>query len=122
MEYKNSYLADSVYNHNAGGLVGGYPVMHVIDSQNTENKMLGGSTEIGASRFENLVVPIGLTSAFYGGENAKKQRQKAKDMGCIDDDMFDRLFGMVTVNEKANQRTTKKHMPFLFKNQSKKRK
>lgn len=123
MEYKKSFAEENVYHHNEGGLVGGYPVMHLIDSQNAENKILGGSTEIGASRFENLVVPLGLTSAFYGGEHAKKH--KTKDMGCIDDEMFDKLFGMITVNDgmnKSNSRTTKKRMPIVFKNQSKKNK
>ena len=41
-------------------VVGGYPINKLINIENNARSMLGGSNNIGTSRFDGLVVPIGL--------------------------------------------------------------
>ena len=117
MKYLNSFLEDCAFETH-DGLVGGYPVNHIITMQNKENKILGGSTEIGASRFENLVIPIGLSSTFHGG--SEKLKTKNQNMGCIGDEMFEKLFSMV--KPVSNTGITRKRNPNQIKNHSKKNK
>lgn len=122
MNYSNSFLEDCKFETH-DGLVGGYPVNHIIRMQNIENKILGGSTEIGISRFENLVIPMGLSSFHGGSDRLKQKKQNINDAGCISDELFEKLFGMVSIKKPStNIKNTRKQKLVHIKNHSKKNK
>ena len=91
-------------------VVGGYPINNLINIENNTRSMLGGSNSIGTSRFNGLVVPIGLAvdpiSIFGGCSQLPNIKMVNKDE-TIDDNLFNMLFGKVKHNN-GNNKTKKK--------------
>lgn len=104
-EFQNNiFRKDIAGNH----IVGGFPLTNLIKNENRERITLGGSTQIGLSRFDGLVVPLGLTvNHSMDGGCSQLSKIKIKNInGIVDDKLFDTLFG--NVNRKTSNNKTKK--------------
>ena len=91
-------------------VVGGYPINNLINIENKERSMLGGSNNIGTSRFDGLVVPIGLavdSKYILGGCSQLPKIKMINKDETIDDYLFNMLFGKVKHNNGINK--TKKN-------------
>ena len=89
---------------------GGYPITNLINNKNEETIMLGGSNKIGISRFDGLVVPIGLMlndTTSNGGCTQLSNIKLVNTGEIINDDLFDKLFNTVKKNNKDNNKTRK---------------
>ena len=75
--------------------------------------MLGGTNNIGTSRFDGLVVPIGLAvdpKTILGGCSQLSNIKMINKDETIDDNLFNVLFGKVKYNNGNNKtRKIKKH-------------
>jgi hypothetical protein len=94
-------------------VVGGYPINNLINIENNERSMLGGTNNIGTSRFDGLVVPIGLAvdpKTNLGGCSQLSNIKMINKDETIDDNLFNVLFGKVKYNNGNNKtRKIKKH-------------
>lgn len=94
-------------------VVGGYPINNLINIENNERSMLGGTNNIGTSRFDGLVVPIGLAvdpKTILGGCSQLSNIKMINKDETIDDNLFNVLFGKVKYNNGNNKtRKIKKH-------------
>ena len=91
-------------------VVGGYPINMLINIENNARSMLGGSNSIGTSRFDELVVPIGLavdSKYILGGCSQLPNIKMVNKDETIDDNLFNMLFGKVKHNN-GNNKTKKK--------------
>jgi len=91
-------------------VVGGYPINKLINIENNARSMLGGSNNIGTSRFDGLVVPIGLavdSKYILGGCSQLPKIKMINKDETIDDNLFNMLFGKVKHNNGINK--TKKN-------------
>ena len=91
-------------------VVGGYPINNLINIENNTRSMLGGSNSIGTSRFNGLVVPIGLAvdpKSIFGGCSQLPNIKMVNKDETIDDNLFNMLFGKVKHNN-GNNKTKKK--------------
>lgn len=86
-------------------IVGGYPITNMINNENIERKLLGGSNQVGISRFDGLVVPIGLTvnPQITGGCSQLSKINLKNINEIVDDRMFATLFGNVSHNTASNK-------------------
>ena len=104
-------IQDYIFRKDMTGdnVFGGYPINNLINIENNNRFMLGGSNSIGTSRFDGLVVPIGLsvdpTSIFGGCSQIPNIKIVNKDE-TIDDNLFNILFGKVKHNN-GNNKTKK---------------
>tara|TARA_B110000879_G_scaffold152275_1_gene197154 strand:- start:3562 stop:3912 length:351 start_codon:yes stop_codon:yes gene_type:complete len=93
-------------------VTGGYPINNLITTENNIHSMLGGSNDIGTSRFDGLVVPLGLSvdpTTLYGGCSQLSNIKMINNNEIIDDKIFNELFGKVKHNnDKAKTRKNKK--------------
>jgi hypothetical protein len=102
MEIADSIVNSYIFNTTSDGMMkGGYKIQ--------DEKMIGGGTSgVGLSRFENLVVPIGLVhtpnKTLISGIKPKESEQDV-----ISDEMFDKLFSSVLHTKKSSNSRTKKH-------------
>lgn len=90
-------------------VVGGYPINNLINIENNERFMLGGSNIIGTSRFDGLVVPIGLAvdpNLTLGGCSQLSNIKLVNKDDIVDDNLFNVLFGKVKHNN-GNNKTKK---------------
>lgn len=90
-------------------ITGGYPINKLIHMENSERSMLGGSNTIGTSRFDGLVVPLGLSvdpTTLYGGCSQVSPIKMINNNEIIDDKFFNELFGKVKHNN-GNNKTRK---------------
>ena len=90
-------------------VVCGYPINNLIKIENNERSMLGGSNNIGTSRFDGLVVPIGLAvdpKMTLGGCSQLTNIKMVNKDETIDDNLFNVLFGKVKHNN-GNNKTRK---------------
>ena len=90
-------------------VVGGYPINNLINIENNTRSMLGGSNSIGTSRFNGLVVPIGLAvdpKSIFGGCSQLPNIKMVNKDETIDDNLFNMLFGKVKHNN-GNNKTKK---------------
>ena len=90
-------------------VVGGYPINKLINIENNARSMLGGSNNIGTSRFDGLVVPIGLAveqKSILGVCSQLKNIKMINKDETIDDNLFNMLFGKVKHNN-GNNKTKK---------------
>ena len=90
-------------------VVGGYPIKKLINIENNARSMLGGSNNIGTSRFDGLVVPIGLavdSTDMLGGCSQLPNIKMINKDETIDDNLFNMLFGKVKHNN-GNNKTKK---------------
>lgn len=106
------------YIFNSEGKVGGYPISNLIDEYNETNKILGGGDVLNADyvnykRFENLVMPIGLTSfsindfpnQIGGYQPSQKSKSKSTIEGSIDPDVHNRFIKEISVEKYRNRKT-----------------
>ena len=90
-------------------VVGGYPINDLINVENNERLMLGGSNDIGTSRFDGLVVPVGLavdSKSILGGCSQLSNIKMINNNEILDDNFFNELFGKVKHNT-GNKKTRK---------------
>ena len=90
-------------------VVGGYPINNLINIENNTRSMLGGSNSIGTSRFDGLVVPIGLAvdpKSIFGVCSQLPNIKMVNKDETIDDNLFNMLFGKVKHNN-GNNKTKK---------------
>jgi len=90
-------------------VVGGYPINNLINIENNTRSMLGGSNSIGTSRFNGLVVPIGLAvdpKSIFGRCSQLPNIKMVNKDETIDDNLFNMLFGKVKHNN-GNNKTKK---------------
>jgi len=90
-------------------VVGGYPINNLINIENNERSMLGGSNDVGTSRFDGLVVPIGLAvdpKTILGGCSQLSNIKTINKDETIDENLFNVLFGKVKHNN-GNNKTRK---------------
>jgi len=90
-------------------VVGGYPITNLINVENNERLMLGGSNDIGTSRFDGLVVPVGLavdSKSILGGCSQLSNIKMINNNEILDDKFFNELFGKVKHNT-GNKKTRK---------------
>jgi len=90
-------------------VVGGYPINDLITAENTSHSMLGGSNHIGTSRFDGLVVPIGLAVdpiSIMGGCSQLSNIKMINNNEILNDNLFNELFGKVKHNT-GNKKTRK---------------
>lgn len=90
-------------------VVGGYPINNLINIENNERSMLGGSNDIGTSRFDGLVVPIGLAvdpKTILGGCSQLSNIKTINKDETIDENLFNVLFDKVKHNN-GNNKTRK---------------
>ena len=90
-------------------VVGGYPINDLINVENNERSMLGGSNDIGTSRFDGLVVPVGLavdSKSILGGCSQLSNIKMINNNEILDDNFFNELFGKVKHNT-GNKKTRK---------------
>jgi hypothetical protein len=87
-----------------GGNIAGMPVSKY-------NNITGGASDVynREERLDGLVVPIGLIQ--YNQLNGREpivQYKQIKEIGVINDDLFDALFDGVKHNKKSHNKTEKK--------------
>jgi hypothetical protein len=90
------------YIYNETSKLGGYPMLEIVNKEINKQNLLGlNNSELGTKKFENLVIPIGLLSFsndYYmkGGEHEKKHIIKEKIHGHIDNELFNKVFDLIT--------------------------
>ena len=97
----------------SGSSVSGYPLTRFIADQNTLNNsagLTGGNLSVGGkSRFEGLVIPSGLVlmpenvKGMMGG--AENKYKIHKDIGIVEDGIFNELMSNVTHKGSSNRST-----------------
>lgn len=116
------------YIFNEQRTVGGYPISNLVDKINETNKIIGGgnvldTAYVNHSRFENLVLPVGLVtfshdSQIGGYQPSKTSKTKSISAGVIDPEVHGYFFDKFVDKRKRN---TQKNWP-IIKNKSKKSK
>ena len=107
-DFQNTLFRKDIAGDN---IVGGFPIIKLINDENQERTILGGSNEIGTSRFEGLAVPLGLVVNSPNIDGGCSQLSKIKMITTneiLDDNIFNKLFGMVKKNTTTNNKTKKK--------------
>lgn len=99
--YKPSIIENYVYNNNENGILkGGYPLKMFAEEEEFRTKMLGGGLveSIGIEKFDEYVIPIGLFHQHEDGvaHETKTKKYNKKPVEVIDDDMFDKMFSLVS--------------------------
>ena len=98
-EFSPTAIEQYVFNKTINGtLIGGFPLTDFIKSENHD---------MGVSRFENLVVPVGLLSyvnkpSAQTGGNANYKPKKEIVGNVMDSDVFDKLFYKMTKQSVKN--------------------
>ena len=94
-DFQNNIFRKDIAGNN---VVGGYPVTNIINNENRDRKILGGSNQIGISRFDGLVVPLGLAvNPIISGGCSQLSKINLKNINeIVDDKLFDTLFGNVS--------------------------
>jgi hypothetical protein len=105
MEIADSIVNSYIFHTTSDGMMkGGYKIQ--------DEKMIGGGIEgtsgVGLSRFENLVVPIGLVHT-PNKTLISAIKPKESEQDVISDEMFDKLFSSVLHTKKSSNSRTKKH-------------
>lgn len=107
-DFQNNIFRKDIAGNN---VVGGYPVTNIINKENRDRVSIGGSNQIGISRFDGLVVPLGLAvNTTMSGGCSQLYKINFKNINeIVDDKMFDALFGKVShVTAKNKTRKLKK--------------
>jgi len=114
MNFEAAPIAKYIYNQT--GELGGYPMADIVEKEMAKHEQIGGK-EIGFSKFENLVIPAGLvafSNDYYtpklmiaGSQN--KTNIKEKNNEHMDNDLFNKVFDLITKCPKhRSKQTTKK--------------
>lgn len=104
----------NIHNFNDDEMSGGYSIDHLLDYNNSQLMGGGGkTTPLGGAQFEDpnvfadLQIPLGL----HYVDEAASNFYKAVNSNVIEDDLFDRLFDLVskTKNKGTRREQIKKH-------------
>ena len=77
---------------------GGFPIKNLI--KNPHKQAVGGGDIGELSRFDNLVIPVGLVLENYGGRLSTEK--ELKDPQVVSDDKMADLFELITINNKKD--------------------
>ena len=77
---------------------GGFPIKNLI--KNTHKQVVGGGDIGELSRFDNLVIPIGLVLENYGGKLSTEK--ELKDPQVVSDEKMAELFELITITNKKD--------------------
>jgi len=106
MNIADSIINSYIFNTTSDGMMkGGYKIQ---DERMIGGGMLGGASGVGLSRFENLVVPIGLVHT-PNKTLISAIKPKESEQDVISDEIFDKLFSSVLHTKKSSNSRTKKH-------------
>jgi len=106
MEIADSIINSYIFNTSSDGIMkGGYKIQ---DEKMIGENMIGGSSGVGLTRFENLVVPIGLVHT-PNKKSITSINPKESVEDVISDEMFDKLFSSIIYTKKSANSRTKKH-------------
>ena len=120
MEFEKPLITQYTYNNNETMTVGGYPLSEFLNKEMNKQRMLGGSLDFGSARFENLVIPAGLVSFSndyftQGGSHYSKKNMKIKQGEVVDDDLFNKVFDLITKCQGRKRGDTKKQYKKILK-------
>jgi hypothetical protein len=130
MEYAKSFGENVLFNNTNNEMRGGYPIEKIIQSETLKQEMLGGSKkseEFGLSRFQNLVVPIGLyldnTDILHLQQSSQKETNQSDGI-VLGEDIFDKFLDLVTVKNRKGgyNKYTKKRNVLFTRNKTRKNK
>ena len=128
MEYAKSFGENVLFNNTNNEIRGGYPIEQIIQSETQKQEILGGSKkseDFGLSRFQNLVVPLGLyvdnTDLLYLQQGSQKET-KQSDGTVLGEDMFDKFLSLVGVENRKGgfKKYTKKNNVLHHSNKTRK--
>lgn len=106
MEIADSIINSYIFHTSSDGMMkGGYKLQQ---DKLQQEKMIGGGSGVGLSRFENLVVPIGLVHVPNKGL-ISTIKPKESEQDVISNEMFDKLFSSLLYTKKSSNSRTKKH-------------
>jgi hypothetical protein len=107
MEIADSIVNSYIFNTTSDGMMkGGYKIQ---DERMIGQSMIGGGVSgVGLSRFENLVVPIGLVHT-PNKTLISAIKPKESEQDVISDEIFNKLFSFVLHTKKSSNSRTKKH-------------
>lgn len=110
-----SVLENYIFSINAAG----FPLSNYIIGENRKLQMTGGRAtslkdqyddETGTSRFEGLIIPVGLVSFSNNYlepiNHTSSPIYKTKTADVIPDELFDTLFKSVTKDKSSRKKTT----------------
>uniref|UniRef100_A0A6C0HBG9 Uncharacterized protein n=1 Tax=viral metagenome TaxID=1070528 RepID=A0A6C0HBG9_9ZZZZ len=130
MEYAKSFGENVLFNNTNNEMRGGYPIEEIIQSETQKREMLGGSKkseEFGLSRFQNLVVPIGLyldnTDILHLQQGSQKETNQSDGI-VLGEDIFDKFLDLVSVKHRkgGSNKYTKKRNVLYTRNKTRKNK
>jgi hypothetical protein len=110
MDIADSMVNSYIFHTSSDGMMkGGYKIQdeRMIGEKMIGERMIGGSG-VGLSRFENLVVPIGLVHT-PNKTLISAIKPKESEQDVISDEIFDKLFSSVLHIKKSSNSRTKKH-------------
>lgn len=105
---KPSTIETYVYNKNINGiLIGGYPLKPIARQDKfRKNMVVGGLAEsTGLEKFNDYAIPIGL---FTCHDNTTTSQKEKKKIDVISDDMFDKIFTLISKKRTPTTSNTKK--------------
>jgi hypothetical protein len=110
MDFEAAPIVKYIYNQT--GELGGYPMIEILEKEMSKQDRLGGKSsakEIGLTKFENLVRPAGLvafSNEYYNHSHGGAGSQKIKEThkGHMDNELFNKVFELIT---KCPKNTTK---------------
>jgi len=98
MYFEKAPIVNYVFNNT--GEIGGYPMFEIVKKEVSKQEMLGGSADIGLSKFQNLVIPAGLVSFsndyYKVGGSSEKITVKERQNEIIKEELFNKVFYMIT--------------------------
>ena len=106
---KPSTIETYVYNKNTNGsLIGGYPLKTIAHQEEFSKNMVGGglAESIGLEKFNDYAIPIGLFTCHDNTTTGQKKEKKMIDV--ISDDMFDKMFTLISKKRTSTTSNTKK--------------
>lgn len=130
MEYAKSFGENVLFNNTNNEMRGGYPIEKIITTETQKQEMLGGSKkseDFGLSRFQNLVVPIGLyvdnTDVLHLQQGSQKETNQCDGI-VLGEDMFAKFLDLVTVKniKGGSKKYTKKYNVLYTRNKTRKNK
>ena len=108
-----SHIANSIFMNESkeNGFTGGYDINMLL---NNNNNQTGGNNEDVKSKFDDLLIPLGL----YYNNTVTNDFYKIVKSNVIDDKMFDNLFDLVS---KSRNKPTRKNIEQIKPNKVTKR-
>lgn len=118
MDFEAAPIVKYIYNQT--GELGGYPMVDILEKEMSKQENLGGKSsakELGLTKFENLVIPAGLVSfsnEYYnyshgGAGSQNKQKIKVNHHEDMDNELFNKVFDLITKcpKQRSKQNTKK---------------